>query len=279
MRDLHVKTRIKQQAPARNANRVKRERKPINWRPIVTWGARVVIGVLLVAGVGIAGYEGYRFTSRVELAILPLEAIEVSRLRHLSREEVVAQSGVRPGDSMLGLRLRRIGEQLAKNPWIEKVKVRRYFPHTLAIEVVEREPVAVVNMGFFYYLDAKGEVFKPLTHGDSLNYPVITGVTEEDLARDPAGTKRALKGAVELMGLLGKERSFSLADVSEIHIDKGFGFTLFTAAGGVPVRLGNDGLAEKLARFAKVYGELREQMTTVEYIDLDYHDKIIVKKG
>ncbi|AJE02377.1 cell division protein FtsQ/DivIB [Geobacter pickeringii] len=276
MRDLHVKTRIK---PANNANRVKRERKPINWRPLVTWGSRIVCGALLVTVAGILCYEGYRCASRVRINVLQLETIEVSKLKHLTRDEVIAESGVKAGDSMVGLRLRRIGEQLAKNPWIEKVQVRRYFPHTLAFEVTEREPVAVVNMGFLYYLDAKGEVFKPLTHGDSLNYPVITGVTEDDLARDPEGTRKSLTASVALMGLLQKSQAFSLADVSEIHIDKGFGFTLFTAAGGVPVRLGNDGFDVKLSRLAHIYGELRGNLTALQYIDLDYHDKIIVKKG
>jgi cell division septal protein FtsQ len=246
---------------------------------MATWGTRIVLGVLIVAVVGIAGYEGYRFASQFEMAVLQVEAIEVSKLRHLSRDEVVELTGVRPGDSMLGLRLRRIGEQLAKNPWIESVQVRRYFPHSLSIEVVEREPVAVINMGFLYYMDAKGEVFKPLTQGDSLNFPVITGITEEELARDPKGTKEMLTGAVALMNMLKKGSSFTLADVSEIHIDKGFGLTLFTVAGGVPVRLGTEGYEAKLARFATVYGELKEQMAAVEYIDCDYQDKIIVKKG
>lgn len=276
MRDLHVKTRIR---PAAIRNRVKRERKPINWRPLITRGSRALCGLLLVAVAVIACYEGYRFASQVRIDLLPLETIEVSKLRRLTRDEVIAQAGVKPGDSMMGLRLGRIGEQLAKNPWIEKVQVRRYFPHTLAIEVVEREPVAVVNMGFLYYLDAKGEVFKPLTSGDGLDYPVITGITEEDLARDPKGTKEMLAGGVALMEMLRKGNSFSLADVSEIHIDKGFGYTLFTAAGGVPVRLGRDGFETKLVRFATVFGELKGQMTTVQYIDCDYHDKIIVKKG
>ncbi len=277
MRDLHVKTRI--QPAQKSRNRVKRERKPINWRPMVTWGTRIVLGVLVVAVVGIAGYEGYRFASRVKINLLQVEAIEVSKLRHLTRDEVVDLTGVRPGDSMLGLRLRRIGEQLAKNPWVETVQVRRYFPHTLSIEVAEREPVAVMNMGFLYYMDAKGEVFKPLNQGDSLNFPVITGVTEEELTRDPKGTKEMLAGAVALMDMLKKGSAFTLADVSEIHIDKGFGLTLFTAAGGVPVRLGKEGYEAKLARFATVYGELKAQMAAVEYIDCDYQDKIIVKKG
>ncbi len=179
---------------------------------------------------------------------------------------------------MLGLRLRRIGEQLAKNPWVEKVKVRRYFPHTLVIDISEREPIAVVNMGYLYYLDRNGEVFKPLTLGDRLDYPVLTGFTEEEMAKDPAGSRAALKGAIELIGMLQGGTAFKLEDVSEIHYDKGYGFTLFSALGGLPVKLGSSGFGEKLARFSRIYKELQAQMPNLEYIDLDYSDKIIVKK-
>ena len=59
--------------------------------------------------------------------------------------------------------------------------------------MAEREPVAVVNIGCLYYLDSNGELFKPLTEGDRLDFPVITGITDEDMGRDPAGFKEALK--------------------------------------------------------------------------------------
>jgi cell division protein FtsQ len=70
-----------------------------------------------------------------------------------------------------------------------------------------------------------------------------------------------------------------LADISEIHYDKGYGFTLFTMSGGVPVKLGNSQFGEKLARLSRIYRELQAQLPTLEYIDLDYGDKIIVKKA
>ena len=49
---------------------------------------------------------------------------------------------------------------------------------------------------------------------------------------------------------------FSMEDVSEIHYDKGYGFTLFTAQGGVPVKLGNGDFEEKLGALARIYRDL-----------------------
>lgn len=274
MRDLHVKN---QRPTARNRNRVKRERKPINYRGFFKKVVRVVSWVTVASIVVVAGYEIYSLMART--TFLKLERIEINSLKRITRDEVITQAGVKPGDGMLQLRLKRIGEQLAKNPWVEKVRVRRYLPGTLVVEIVEREPVAIANMGYLYYLDRNGEVFKPLTVGDALDYPVITGITEEDMGKDPVGAKEAFKSALALVAQLRGNSILKLDDISEIHYDRGFGFTLFALEKGIPVRLGSGGFDEKLARLNRIFGDLRTHLPTLEYIDLDYNDKIIVKKS
>jgi cell division protein FtsQ len=271
MRDLHAK----KSKPAQN--RLKKQRKPINYRGIFKKVLRLAGGVLVVALAGLTVYEVYGVLART--TFLRLERIEVSNLKRLSREEVIGLAGIKVGDDMLGLPLRRIGEQLAKNPWVEKVRVQRFFPHTLTIVVAEREPAAVVNLGYLYYLDRNGEVFKPLNVGDRLDYPVLTGITEEDMGKDPAGTREVLKRVLDLIALVDKGGIFKLEDLSEIHYDKGYGFTIFTAQGGVPVKLGNGAFEEKLVRLARIYRDLQVQMPSLVYIDLDYNDRIIVKRG
>jgi len=259
-------------------NRLKKQRKPINYRSFFKKAARLAGGVIVLTLVVVVGYELYGVLAHT--TFLRLERIEVNALQRLTREDVIALAGVKPGDDLLTIKLKRVGEQLQKNPWAEKVKVRRYFPHTLAIEITEREPVAVVNMGYLYYLDKKGEIFKPLNEGDRLDYPVLTGINEEDMGKDPAGAREALKGALALMALLNDGQQLpALADISEIHYDKGYGFTLFTVQGGVPLKLGNSAFGEKLARLARIYPSLQAEMPTLEYIDLDYNYKIIVKKA
>ena len=274
MRDLHPKKQ--RQAPQNRVKKAPKKRKPVNWRPILTWLSRGIGAAAVCAALGFGGLQLYRVASRTTL--LRLETIEVTPLTRLTRSEIVALAGVKPGDSMLGLKLKGVVEQLAKNPWIEQIQVRRFFPHTLSITLSERSPKAVANVGCLYYLDAKGELFKSLVEGDRLDYPLITGVNEADLEKDPAGSKEALKSALQLIDSLKAGTVFSLEDVSEIHYDKGYGFTLFTMQGGVPVKLGNGGFPEKLARLSGIFRDLKPQMQALDYIDLDYSDKIIVKK-
>ncbi|HEY5974140.1 MAG TPA: FtsQ-type POTRA domain-containing protein [Geobacteraceae bacterium] len=272
MRELN----LSKQKPA-SGNRFRKQRRQVNVRGLLKKAVRAGAALVVLALVGVISWELYGLVARA--TFLRLEQIEVKGGKRLSRDDIISQSAVRLGDDLLGLKLRRMGEQLAKNPWVSQVKIRRSFPHTLTIEVAEREPLAVVSMGYLYYLDARAEIFKPLQEGDNLDFPVVTGFSEDDLLKDPAGAKEALKGVLSLIGQLRARGDFTLADISEIHYDKGFGYTLFTIQSGVPVRLGTGGFADKLGRFARIYRDLQAQMPHLEYIDLDYADKIIVKKA
>jgi len=258
-------------------NRMKRERIRLDIRGFLKKTARGVV-FLSVASLGILlMYEAFCLVSRS--TFFRLERIEVSPLKRLTTADVIAQAGIKTGDDLLGLQLGRMGEQLSKNPWIEKVRIRRYLPHTIAIEISEQEPVAVASMGYLYYLNPNGDIFKLLTEGDRLDYPVFTGISEDDLAKDPAGSKEAIKSMLSLLGLLKHKEFLRLEDLSEIHYDKGYGFTIFMADRGVPIKLGRADFADKIERFAKIYATLQPHMSTLEYIDLDYSDKIVVKSG
>lgn len=274
MRDLATSTYQRKKVAA---NRVKVQRKPLNLKKYLRPLGKISLAISGLVMAVLIMFAAYRTLDSV--TFFRLKTIEVSSSKRLTREEILAISGVEPGRDLARLNLKRMGEQLAQNPWVETVHIRRYFPNVLSIAITEREPMAVVNMGFIYYLDNKGNVFKVLNQGDRLDYPVITGFSEEELSKDPSATKEALKATCELLSILREKGTLILADVSEIHYDKGFGFTLFTASGALPVKIGNSDFTAKIERFARVYHELMAQQPTLQYIDLDYIDKIIVKKS
>ncbi len=258
-------------------NKVRVQRKPVDYKKYLRPLTYAVVGVALCSLVAGVLYGGYRAINAVSL--FSLKTLDISPCKHLTRDEIVGLAGVEPGKELLRMNLKQIGEHILQNPWVETVRVNRYFPDTISITIVEREPLAIVNMGFIYYLDKKGTVFKVLNQGDKLDYPVVTGFREEDLASDPKGTREALESTCQLLKILREKGAFILADVSEIHYDKGYGFTLFTASGALPVKVGSDDFSAKIERFARIYRGLLVQLPTISYIDLDYKDKIIVKKS
>jgi cell division protein FtsQ len=258
-------------------NRVKIQRTPLDLKKYLRPLKIVATGLAAVTLAGGILYGCYRAITTVTL--FSLKSIEVSSAKHLTRDEILGLAGVEPGKDLLHMNLERMGEHILQNPWVETVRINRYFPDAVSIVITEREPVAIVNMGFIYYLDKKGNVFKVLNQGDKLDFPVVTGFSEEELGSDPKGTKEALEATCDLLKTLREKGAFILADVSEIHYDKGYGFTLFTASGALPVKVGSGDFSVKVERFARIYRDLMVQLPSIHYIDLDYIDKIIVKKS
>ena len=258
-------------------NKVKVQRKPLDLKKYLRPLKVAATGMAVLSLAGGILYGCYRaFTS---VTLFSLTSVDVSNTKHLTRDEILGLAGVEKGKDLLGMNLKQMGEHILQNPWVETVRINRYFPDSLSIAITEREPVAIVNMGFIYYLDKKGNVFKVLNQGDKLDFPVITGFNEEDMGSDPKGTREALEDTCLLLKILREKGSFVLADVSEIHYDKGYGFTLFTAAGALPVKVGSGDFSAKVERFARIYKSLMVQLPSIHYIDLDYSDKIIVKKS
>ena len=276
MRDLrHIGSPPKNGKLAPNKIKVKKE--PVDLRkyllPLIPVVSRGGLALLVV------GLLGASVHALMQTTPFPVQKVEVRGVKRLTHEEIIALSGVSVGQNLLGLRLKTIGQQVTSNPWVASVRVQRFFPGTVAVSVTERQAVAVINMGLLYYLDSNGEPFKPLNLGDSLDYPVVTGFSEDDLNADPAAVKQALKTTCDLLAALKTHGSFVLADVSEIHYDRGHGFTLFTTTGALPIKIGNDDFDGKLQRFARIYQNLLTQQPGLQYIDLDYHDRIVVKKS
>ena len=258
-------------------NKVKIQRKPLELQKYLLPLGKIAAGLFALSLICGILYGTRRLIDST--TFFQLRNIEVSSSKRLNREEILGLAGIEPGNDLLRMNLKRMGEHILQNPWVETVRINRYFPNGISIAITEREPVAIVNMGFIYYLDKNANVFKVLKQGDRLDYPVVTGFSEEELSTDPKGTREALQATSELLKILHEKGAFILADVSEIHYDKGYGFTMFTASGALPVKIGAGEFGAKVERFARIYRDLMAQRPALQYIDLDYNDKIIIKKS
>lgn len=253
-------------------------RPPFPWKRVMRLLGRTLLVFSIAVSLAALLYGTRAFASRYVL--MPVERCEIrGKLKHLTRDEILRLAGLRGGESIFSLNIRRMGENISQNPWVAHLRIRRYLPGTLILEVQERVPVAVVNLGYLYYLDQQGEIFKPLTAGEPMDFPIVTGIAESDLRQERAAVEERLRAVLTILGELGKSGAITLDEVSEIHYDRGNGFTIYALHGGVPVRLGHDDFAAKLARLGRIYRQLQAGSSPPLFIDLDYPDRIIVRRS
>lgn len=272
MRDLK-----RQQTSKRKVrhNRKKQQKKPLNLRKLLHRSLRICVvsisGTLLVVG----GFLVVQLLLASDM--FRVDQVSVQGGDHLSDQQVVDLSDVRAGLNTFNLDLELIGHKIAENPWVRNAWVQRIFPRQIDIKIEERKPLAIINLGYLYYLDSQGEVFKVLDSTDSLDFPVVTGFDYQKIKQCDPRCASDLKRVVDLVTDLQQRKKFGLQQVSEIHREAGGGFALFTLADSVKVRLGRDEFTKKLDRLERIYVELQPRLSILDYIDLNVDEKVIVR--
>jgi len=132
---------------------------------------RWVVGVLAAAVLVIGAW----YLTRT--ALLDVDRIRVAGSVHTNVDEVIAASGVQPGDQLLDVDAGAIRERLRELPWIDDVAVTRSWRGDVEIAVAERVPVAVVadGQGQPMSIDATGRVLAP-TAGDDASLVRVEGL-------------------------------------------------------------------------------------------------------
>jgi len=207
-----------------------------------------------------------------------IEHIEVRGNQRLSTEDILALSDIRHGQGTFDLDLELIGQRLEENDWILKARVERLLPRGIRVSIVEHTPCCIVNLDYLYYVDTQGKVFKVLHHGDSLDYPMVSGFTRAGLESENTPGAEWLKRVVGVVDELGERTHFNIDEVAQIHVDFERGIELFTLEHGVTLRLGRDQFSAKLDLLERMYPQLKKKLDTLEYIDLNVPGKLIVKE-
>lgn len=190
----------------------------------------------------------------------------------LTRDQVIAASGVELGKNILSYTLSDIEAAVRKLPQVgtrpEDVTVNRYLPNRLEIHIVERKPVAwVVTKATpdyltnpnAYLVDAEGAWFRPkqvLHEYETL--PVISGVVTDNL--QPSQIIRS----AELLAALALIQKNEIPARS-IDVSKGY-CMIVKDQNGALITFGLDELDSQLARLKQARDaekNLSQQIATV----------------
>jgi len=262
-------------APARP--RRSRVREWLQWALGAEWPRRLRFGALAaLCGVSLACGLWYGVPRGVHLITshpyFALTSIEIEGNRRLERREVLQWAGVSEGRSAWGATPGVVRARLLNHPWIRQVQVQREFPNRLMIAVQERRPVAIVLADGPRFVDRYGRVLGPLRDDDSRDFPIISGLDGTEVADfSSIGMHRALQL------LRWCERLHSLDTVSEIHVDRARGVTVFPRRTAVAVVLGWGRWREKLQRSARVFAAWEGQVDRLTAIDLSFRDQVVVR--
>ncbi len=160
-----------------------------------------------------------------------LARVDTDRLRKVLAENVTG--------GFFSQDLRTLQQRIEELPWVHRASLRRAWPSRLFVYIEEQQPIA--RWGENGLLNRHGEVFRVSAAEMPDNLPTITGTPgrEHDLIQDFIKIDALLHG----LGL----------NLVELHEDARLDQRL-VLRGGVTLELGRRNRAQRLQRFAEVYG-------------------------
>ena len=104
------------------------------------------------------------------------QRIRIGGLKLQAPEKVLAALGLEAGSPLLGFDEKTAQRLLRNIDWVEQAEVRRVFPNTLEIDIVERKPFAIwQNGGRYYVIDRTGAAMSLEVESFADALPLVTG--------------------------------------------------------------------------------------------------------
>ena len=233
------------------------------------WRRGVLISACTVAALGLL-YLGAR-----ETPVFALRTIEVEGAPANVRQSVLQALDETRGTSLVSLDGETVVRRLEALPSVQSVTYDRAFPHTLRLEVVPEQPVAVVNQASaLWIVSVRGRVIGRTTADVAPELPRIRYLSQTTLV---SGEFISDEGTKTLLAALGEAPRRMLLPIHGARMEGGeLTFVLAGEGGSRPLLLlgGPDDVRTKLRVAALVLRHLGyEERGALTYLDVTLPDR------
>ncbi len=183
------------------------------------------------------------------------------------RRSIVAALRFAPRQLIFGFDIEAARRRVAALPFIREAWLRRRWPDRIEIRVREYRPVALLNLDRLYLVGDEGRVLAPVTAGEPLDYPLISGFTLTQWRSRPWIWRRLLQRAVALLKVWKMSGQDWPEGVDQIVLDEVSGITVLTTRPAWELQLGWCGYRERLLHWRRVLEVLGDRSRQVRYFD------------
>lgn len=232
---------------ARHESNVQREK---------AWG----VGFLICVFVGLIVGGTVLTNWMVDEQQVPISSIEISGQHTYIQDRDISRLIANDiNGSFFSADINDIHSAVLKHPWVYQASVRKKWPNTIQVYLVEQTPVAIWNDDLL--LNAEGVPFAGSI--DSAKLPSLFG---------PNGAeKTALSGYKAMQMIL----STGTLAVDNLVLSERFAWQV-QLNNGIKLNLGRQEFINRLQRFINLYPLLQQDERNINYVDLRYDTGVAV---
>lgn len=214
-------------------------------RAFFGFSLRLLLACALASALGGGLYGGLYLLGRSHHFLI--EEVKLGKTEHVTAQQLLRRAAVLPGENLFRVNLAAIEQRLLGEPWVKSATLRRELPHTLSIDVAERQAAALLSLDALYLCDEDGLAYKRATAEEWSGLVVITGIGRATYLLEPELAKAQARTA--LLSLKLYQKNPTRPPIGEVHVDRSGGVTLYTKE-GLAIRLPRPGASQSEAASA-----------------------------
>jgi cell division protein FtsQ len=189
--------------------------------------------------------------------------VSLAGAERTSAADAFAAAGIERGQSIFAVDASEARARLLDLPWVGDAEVRRTLPDTISIRLIEKRPFALWRSGkSIVVIERSGAVITDVDTGGFENLPLFAGGGAPEAAAsflDAVRPYRAVTARLQTIQRMGERRWDLLL------------------AGGVTIRLPEEGWQSQLAELEMLIVEKAILERDIEMIDLRYPDNYVFR--
>ncbi|MDJ0806480.1 MAG: cell division protein FtsQ/DivIB [Gammaproteobacteria bacterium] len=219
---------------------------------LARWGYTLMLLLLIVLGLT------WSLQRIQDPSVIPVRFVKVEgEVRYLNLDQLQAVvNRVVEQRSFFSVTLAQVLAEVERLPWVDRASIRRIWPDTLQVTVIEQQPLA--RWGETALVNRRGEVFAPQPMPDVSDLALLEGETQDSMAISRDYQK--IETLLQTVGLT----------LAKVQVDARQAWRLWTR-NGLELNLGRKQLMSRLSRFARLFPALNDaDEARLKRIDLRY---------
>ncbi len=238
----------------RNVRILKRKRKNKKIRFIVLFSLAVILAI-----------------SSISYAIkhhLNINDIYILGNEHLKNDDIISLLKIKKGDPIFRVSNHELYKRIKTSPWIKDAIIKKDLSGKIFINITESKPVAILDINNkFFLVDRDGTLLEESKEGTLTFLPVIKDI-------DPYNNRDTYLEAIKFINILHNKAMLYTGNV-EIRGNRPEEIELKSE--GFIIKIGAGDFDKKLERLSIIKEEIEKRGQPVEFIDLRFAGKAIVK--
>ena len=148
-----------------------------------------------------------------------IKNVDIKGINHLNQKDILKTINYYNKKNIFNVNLKNIYNEIKQNTWVEEVSIKKIYPNTLKIDLIEKEPIAIwQNKSVYHLITKNGEIILEANLNNFKKHlPIIIG-------------KNAHKNVYSILQILNIDKNlttniWSLTFVNErrwdIHFNQG----------------------------------------------------------